>query len=141
MYERIDQFDPDRPFAPWFFRIVSNDAIKAAQWSTRQISPDDRSLARIEDPALSPEEIAIIMEQVDSISEALQRLSPSQRSVIVFRYYLGLNDQEIADRHRGAPGTIRAHLHAARRRLRKLLDQSDPLLTSASTQPLGKDKR
>lgn len=140
VYERIEQFDPDRPFAPWFFRIVSNDAIKAAQSSTRQASSDNGSLARIEDPALSPEEIVIIMEQVDSISDALQRLSPAQRSVIVFRYYLGFNDREIAPRFRGAPGTIRVHLHAARRRLRQLLNQSDPPLASTVAQPFGKDE-
>ena len=26
--ERIDQFDEERPFAPWFFRIILNDAIR-----------------------------------------------------------------------------------------------------------------
>ncbi len=29
--ERIHQFDEERPFAPWFFRIVVNDSIKAAK--------------------------------------------------------------------------------------------------------------
>ena len=140
VYERIEQFDPDRPFAPWFFRIVSNDAIKAARWSGREVSADDRSCALVEDPALSPEEIVIILEQVDSISDALQRLSPAQRSVIVYRYYLGLNDREIAQRLRGAPGTIRVHLHGARKRLRQLLKQSDPPLASTLTQPFGKDQ-
>ena len=28
-YERRAQFDPARPFAPWFLRIVVNDAVKA----------------------------------------------------------------------------------------------------------------
>ncbi len=29
--ERAHQFDDGRPFAPWFFRIVANDALKAAR--------------------------------------------------------------------------------------------------------------
>ena len=29
-YDRIGQFDPSRPFAPWFLRSVVNDAVKAA---------------------------------------------------------------------------------------------------------------
>ncbi len=29
-YERIDQFDADRPFAPWFLRGVVRDAVKLA---------------------------------------------------------------------------------------------------------------
>ncbi len=141
VYERIEQFDCDRPFAPWFFRIISNDAIKAAQRSRLHVSSDSRSTALIEDPALNPEEIVIILQQVDSISEALQRLSPAQRSVIVSRYYLGLNDREIAQSFRGAPGTIRVHLHAARKRLRQILSQSDAPLTSTVAQPFGKDER
>ncbi len=140
VYEHIETFDPNRPFAPWFFRVVSHDAIKAARRSTSQISSDDRALSLIEDTTLSTEEIVIIIEQVDSISAALRRLSPAQRSVIVYRYYLGLNDREIAWRFRGAPGTIRAHLHAARKRLRQLLTQSDPPTARTVTQPFGKDK-
>jgi len=29
-YERIGQFDAERPFGPWFLRSVVNDAVKAA---------------------------------------------------------------------------------------------------------------
>src|SRR3954452_14569352 len=28
-YSHIDQFDPTRPFGPWFMKIVVNDALKA----------------------------------------------------------------------------------------------------------------
>src|SRR5690349_2476759 len=38
VYERIDQFDSDRPFAPWFFRIVSNLALNALRRGSRTIS-------------------------------------------------------------------------------------------------------
>ncbi|MGA7672633.1 MAG: sigma-70 family RNA polymerase sigma factor, partial [Nitrolancea sp.] len=50
-YERIEQFDPSRAFAPWFFRIVSNDAVRAAQQSSRQVSTDSSFLDRIQDDA------------------------------------------------------------------------------------------
>jgi RNA polymerase sigma-70 factor (ECF subfamily) len=30
VYERIEQFNLDRAFEPWFLRIVTNDAVKAA---------------------------------------------------------------------------------------------------------------
>src|SRR5512132_3317864 len=39
--ERIHQFDVLRPFAPWFFRIVVNDAIKIAKRRKRSISLDE----------------------------------------------------------------------------------------------------
>ena len=44
--ERIQQFDDGRPFAPWFFRIVVNDALKLAKkrsatfhWKNRWTNP------------------------------------------------------------------------------------------------------
>ena len=40
--ERIHQFDEERPFAPWFFRIVMNDALKLARRQSRSISLDDQ---------------------------------------------------------------------------------------------------
>src|SRR5262245_22041506 len=39
--ERIHQFDEERPFAPWFFRIVVNDALKVAQKQKSIMSLDD----------------------------------------------------------------------------------------------------
>ena len=35
--ECIDQFDETRPFAPWFFRIVVNDALKAVKKQKRHL--------------------------------------------------------------------------------------------------------
>jgi RNA polymerase sigma-70 factor (ECF subfamily) len=34
-YERIGQFDSDRPFSPWILRSVVNDAVKAAERASR----------------------------------------------------------------------------------------------------------
>src|SRR5688572_8835225 len=39
--ERIHQFDEGRPFASWFFRIVVNDALKAAQHRKQSVSLED----------------------------------------------------------------------------------------------------
>ncbi len=125
VYERIEQFDPGRPFAPWFFRIVSNDAVRAAQISSRQISPEAGFLDRIQDDAPGPDEILATIEQFDSVTEALRHLSPEQRAVIVLRYYAGLSDREVAARLESAPGTIRWRLHEARNRLRQLLHHSE----------------
>src|SRR5947209_14988504 len=31
-YERIHQFQAERPFAPWFFRSIVNDALMTERW-------------------------------------------------------------------------------------------------------------
>jgi RNA polymerase sigma-70 factor (ECF subfamily) len=129
VFDRIAQYDTERPFTPWFFRIVSNDAIKAAQRSARHVSLSDRGLDafdQLPDDAPGPDELLTTLEQFDSVTAALADLSPEQRAAIVLRYYAGLNDREVAARLGSAPGTVRWRLHAARKRLRQLLHDPEP---------------
>jgi RNA polymerase sigma-70 factor (ECF subfamily) len=123
VYERIGSFDPSRPFAPWFLRIVTNDALKAAQRGERTVSLHEHDRASL--PASwSREEIEEHLEAMETsaaINVAIASLSPQQRAAIVLRYYLNLSDEEMSARLDCAPGTVRWRLHAARRRLRQLL--------------------
>lgn len=119
VFERIDQFDAARPFAPWFFRIVANDAIKLAQRRQRQMNlPRDFDQAS---ELFGPPDLIEMLEQFDSIQAALAQLPPAQRAAVVMRYYLGLTDREAADHLGSTRGTIKWRLHAARQRLRMLL--------------------
>ena len=128
VYDRIAQFDVERPFAPWFFRIVSNDAIKAAQHASRHVplSVND-AFDQLPDAAPGPDELLATLEQFDSVTAALAKLAPEQRAAIVLRYYAGLSDREVALRLGSAPGTVRWRLHAARKRLRLLLHDPAPV--------------
>src|SRR5688572_14373836 len=56
-YERIEQFDASRPFAPWFLRMVVNDALKAAEKRARHVSLDT-SLAGLTFADLLPDQVA-----------------------------------------------------------------------------------
>ena len=56
--KRIDQYDSQRPFRPWFLRMVVNDCIKAARRQKRESSldqPSDAILTWLTDPAPGPE--------------------------------------------------------------------------------------
>lgn len=129
-YERIGQFDSRRPFGPWFLRSVLNEAIKCAGRSRQLVSLDDgededgeqMSLSEsLPDPAPGPEELAEEAEVRQVVWEALGKLPPKQRAVIVMRYYLGLSEAEMGE-YLGCPsGTVKWRLHAARKRLQKLL--------------------
>ena len=61
------------------------------------------------------------VERSREILQALSILSPRQRAVIVQRYYLEMNEQEMAQTLETAPGTVKWLLNAARSRLRALL--------------------
>lgn len=127
-YERIGQFDAGRPFGPWLLRSVLNEAIKCAGRSNQLVSLEDgedeeqMSLSdSLADPAPGPEELAEEAEMRQIVWEALGKLPPKQRAVIVMRYYLGLSEAEMG-KYLGCPsGTVKWRLHAARKRLQELL--------------------
>lgn len=86
VFERFEQFNENRLFAPWFFRIVINDSIKAASRQSRPVSLDalgdeeNRSLFDIlSDPAPGPEDMVRRNEVRQEIWEAMAELSPEQR--------------------------------------------------------------
>jgi RNA polymerase sigma-70 factor (ECF subfamily) len=126
-YERIEQFDTGRPFGPWFLRSVVNDAIKAASHRERWVSLEASTGAEavladlLADPNPGPAELAEAVDTRRAVWEALDRLPPTQRAAIVLRYYLGLSGAEMAKEMACPPGTVKWRLHAARKRLRRLL--------------------
>jgi RNA polymerase sigma-70 factor (ECF subfamily) len=126
--ERINQFDANRPFGPWFLRIVVNDAIKAASRSTRFVSLEGEAgeekivLADLlVDPNPGPGDRVEALEVQQAIRAALSHLPPEQRGAIVQRYYLGWSEADMAEHWSCPTGTIKWRLHAARKRLRALL--------------------
>jgi RNA polymerase sigma-70 factor (ECF subfamily) len=126
--ERIHQFDPQRPFEPWFMRVVINDAVKAAQRSQRQVSIDaelggsDLTLADIlVDPTPDPADEFERQEIQQAVWDAMEQLTPKQRAVAVMRYYLGYGEAELAHTLTIPLGTVKWRLHTARQRLQKLL--------------------
>jgi RNA polymerase sigma factor (sigma-70 family) len=55
----------------------------------------------------------------------LGRLSPKQRAALILRYYAGYTSREIAQMLSSSTATVRVHLSQGRRRLRRLLEESD----------------
>ena len=120
-YERIEQYDPSRPFPPWFFRIVTNAALKALRHDRRALDADVDLAELLPDSSPGPEEALSAAEVARRVWEALGRLTPGQRAVVVMRYYLAYSEREIAAEVGRPLGTVRWRLHAARQRLRELL--------------------
>ena len=130
VFRSIRTFDVSRPFEPWFMRSVVNASVKMMQKSVRQEQVGDEA-----DESIFAELIATaesIETQVESIEfqnevwDAMQKLSPRQRAVIVQRYFLEMSEKEMAEDAGSATGTIKWLLNAARERLRVLLaERSD----------------
>lgn len=129
-YRSINGFDAARPFEPWFMRSVVNASVKVMQKSARQVQIGDEAEAenlfvelaqRVESVELQVESIEV----QSQIWDALQKLSPRQRAVIVQCYFLEMSEKEMAVESGAAVGTIKWLLNAARERLRGLLERSE----------------
>ena len=128
-YRGILGFDTTRSFEPWFMRRVVNASVKMMQRSARQIQiGDEADESLLIELAASIESVESQVESIEvqnQIWEAMQKLSPRQRAVLVQRYFLGMSEAEMANESGTAKGTIKWLLNAARERLRSLLERSD----------------
>jgi len=126
--ERIHQFDEERPFAPWFFRIVVNDALKLAKKQKRNISlegldePTAQLAEWLTDPGLKPEQLLEEKQTRENILKAIQSLPPEQRAVVAMRYYLGMSEADMSMKMDRPLSTIKWWLRDARKRLSDLMD-------------------
>jgi len=124
-YRSIRGFDTSRPFEPWFLRSVVHAAVKMMQRSARQVQVGDEAdeavLAELAARVKSVEAQVESIEFQNLIWDAMQKLSPRQRAVIVQRYFL----EEMAEEAGTANGTVKWLLNAARERLRGLLGRSE----------------
>jgi len=127
--ERIQQFDDARPFAPWFFRIVVNDALKVANKQKRNISLEnhlDKPTAQLAkwltDPNLQPEQVVEQRETRQVILKAIQNLPPKQRAAIVMKYFLDMSEKDMSRAVDRPLSTIKWWLRDARKRLRSLMN-------------------
>ena len=129
VYRAIRGFDSSRPFEPWFMRSVINASVKMMQKSARQVQVGDEAdesiLAELVSRVESVEEQVESIEIQNQIWDAMQKLSPRQRAVIVQRYFLEMSEKEMAEESGTAPGTVKWLLSAARERLRGLLGRSE----------------
>jgi len=130
LYHRIHHFDETRPFEPYLMRSVVNAALNAVRRDGKSVSldADPTLLETLLEQAASVESQVEYAQLSREILHALSKLSARQRAAIVQRYYLEMSEQEMALALDAAPGTVKWLLHAARTRLRDLLnpERSNP---------------
>ena len=118
--ERIDDCrEPDR-FGPWLHQIARSRAKNYLRSRrVRRMLGLDRLNLTARDP--SPAELSERAELRDHLLAALGELSEIRREVVLLHDLEGWTHEEIGDRMLLPSGTVRSHLHYARRKLRELL--------------------
>ena len=120
-FRAIARFDPERPFYPWFHRILKNLCLNhLGRASVRREVPLADGFAIIAANP-SPERLAERAELREIVWSAIRRLSERDREILVLREFQDLTYAEIAAVLDIPRGTVMSRLHHARARLRALL--------------------
>lgn len=113
----IDGYDPERPFSPWLYQIARN--VARAELEARERRPDaELPEGGGEAGTPGPEEELDRAEIRRRVDEAAAGLPERQRMTFRLMDVEGWTAGEVAEMTGLARGTVRSHLHHARRKLR-----------------------
>jgi RNA polymerase sigma-70 factor (ECF subfamily) len=118
----IETYDPRRPFAPWLYQIARNVARNRAAARSRMAAevPSRELQSRLPGPDVLLEHAEIRARVNAAIARLPERRRTAFHLVDVEGYAIG----EVAKLMGLTPGTIRSHVHHARRALRAALADS-----------------
>jgi RNA polymerase sigma-70 factor (ECF subfamily) len=119
-FQYLDSFDIARPFGPWLNRIVLNRGANLRRARTRRQTEPETDAVSTAPSALDE---STRTEARELLTAALATLNDRQRLIVTLFDVDGLTSTEIGERLELAPGTVRWHLHEARRVLRGALSR------------------
>lgn len=136
LLKKISSFHFDSKFSSWLYRIVVNSSIdskrRAGSRRRREVefprfSDEDRPFTLEDKDAQAPDQEMVQKEREKMVHQAIQKLSPKLRPVVVLRYMQALSYEDIASVLQVSLGTVksrlaRAHL-ALNRHLARLLEE------------------
>lgn len=127
LYFALESVDPQRPLAPFLFRIAHNhclDWLRVRRPVMEPLSDTDGDRYISHDPADSapgPEERLLQGDELAVVERALAVLPAHYRSVLLLRHVEELSYGEIAEALRVPIGTVKVRLHRGRERLKQEL--------------------
>lgn len=127
-WRRLDQYDPERAFAPWVLTIARNlyrDHMRRAR-ETRSVEVMlDAGSLTLRDHGAGTDHHAIREETRTLIWNALNRLDDTARELLVLKDISGLSYAELSQMMRIPEGTVASRVFYARDALRRLLPELD----------------
>lgn len=117
-WQRLDSYQPERPFKNWLYRIGLNAALDLLRRQRPTQALDEQPLP---DQAGGPEASLERKERSLEVRSAVLALPPAARTVLVLREYSGLSYQEISEVLEIPTGTVMSRLNYARTALRRSL--------------------
>ncbi len=140
LFQKLDQYQADRPVRPWLYTIATHQAIDALRRSRRnqavslnQNREEDRNgdlhtlLDLMEARGPSPFERLQGRERQQQVRAGVDRLPDHLRLTVILAYYQGLKYREIATVLDIPVGTVKSRLHAALLKLQEAWQDVDSM--------------
>jgi len=133
-YQKLSQFAGNSNFGTWVYRIAANHAIDRIRQrkveEARQATPSQPKedgleidpVALIKDPSASPERLASSAQLAAKMQQALNELTPAERTAIVMRHWEGCAIEEIAAVLKSNSNATKNTVFRAVAKLRKALE-------------------
>ena len=123
----IPRYEPRQAFLAWLYRIARNAVIDRARKGNRQVSFEDALEHPGVDKIVEPDAEILAHSDSATLRDALQKLTPLQREVVVLRFLEGYSTLEIAGMVGKREGTVRGIQFRAIGALRQLIPSREAL--------------
>jgi len=127
----LSKFDSPKALVVWLYKVAKNRCLMSRRrskfapnpdLSLEELMPDRKELEQLGNGgSINPEAFAIRSQEAGRLRDAIQRLPPQYRIVLVLRDMEGLTDEEVTEITGLRSGTVRVRLHRARLFVRKEL--------------------
>ncbi len=112
LYETNTEFESDTHVKNWLIKVAVRDALNLQKSRWRNYVELDENIAFTDEYHLE-------------VFEALLKLKPKERMILLLYYYEGYSVKEIGVMLKMAEGTVKSKLHRSRGRLKTVLKESD----------------
>ncbi len=113
-FRRIKKFDTEKPFFPWFYKILKNLCI---DYFKRRQRRNEVPLENVRVLEVEHED----REMKKALWKGIEELPPEQKEIIILRYFRQLSYQEMAEVLGKPIGTIMSSLYYAKKRLKGIV--------------------
>jgi RNA polymerase sigma-70 factor (ECF subfamily) len=124
-YEKIYTLKDPAKFSSWIISIATNKAISLYRRNQKIVPIDEEAVLDYFEQnnwnSNDLSDVLVINEQIDAVKEAVTQLPPKLKEVIILKYYMKLQDQEISKQIGKPVGTVKSSLYRAKKLLAKML--------------------
>lgn len=121
-YQRLQTFDPARPFGPWIRRVAANVCLNhLARHAQPVISLEDERDEALGAASDNPEMALQQAQSAEAVRAALLELPAHYRAVVELRHFQEMSYDEMATALRLPVSDVKSHLFRARKLLAKKL--------------------